>query len=267
MKSMLDPNYIAGIYNYCDSRCNRCAFTNRCAVMGFMNKLNAGLMKEGMEIDYDQPVQAVTVGMHLDMNMGMMDDAIEMDITDEVSEEMQEREERIRSAASEHELTKLARRYRKKVHPLLTDTFIELVKEKAKELSGLKNIGLLSKESIRTTLGSINEHIETLMSFHFFLEVKISTAISSRYMDEELQDDDGDQKYHDGVMKVVLLSIDQLMHAWKELGEYLAESEYDGGKALAMLDQLKKMIIKEFPDAMKFKRPGFDEEERFPMLQ
>jgi hypothetical protein len=116
---------------------------------------------------------------------------------------------------------------------------------------------------------AVDELVDCLEVIHWYfyqMEIKIRVALTCKMEEDESEDSD-EQRHYDGIIKVVLLSIEKTMHAWKMIGEILPGTENGSLDALAALHQLKIKIIEEFPDAMEFKRPGFDEDDILDLFQ
>ena len=75
---------------------------------------------------------------------------------------------------------------------------------------------------------------------------------------DELQDEF--PKDSDGSAKVALIGIDRSIAAWGMMLSLFPEKEDETFKNLVLLEKLRKMTEKEFPDARSFHRAGFDDE-------
>jgi len=74
---------------------------------------------------------------------------------------------------------------------------------------------------------------------------------------EEEADDARIQNDWNGSAKVAILSIQRSLDAWTALGSALGDA---AAASLAdALSHLHRAVIDQFPDAMKFVRPGFDD--------
>ena len=67
------------------------------------------------------------------------------------------------------------------------------------------------------------------------------------------------QKDSDGSAKIAIIAIERSIGAWIRMYELLPLSEDVALKSLSLLSRLKQKAIEEFPGAMHFKRPGFDD--------
>ena len=61
-----------------------------------------------------------------------------------------------------------------------------------------------------------------------------------------------------GSAKIALIAIERSIGALSAMYSAMPENEDDYLKFLAILSQIKKQMLETFPDAMDFKRPGFD---------
>lgn len=92
------------------------------------------------------------------------------------------------------------------------------------------------------------------------LTVKLRRALDGRDQferHEEYGDDDPIQNDWNGSAKVALISIQRSAEAWSALGTALGDAAAASlGDALG---RLRRATVDQFPDAMRFKRPGFDD--------
>lgn len=91
------------------------------------------------------------------------------------------------------------------------------------------------------------------------IAVKLLRALDgrdrARY--DEAVDDHPVQNDWNGSAKVALISIERSVPAWQLIGHAYGD---DGARAIAEeLVRLRRAALGEFPDAMAFVRPGFDE--------
>lgn len=84
-------------------------------------------------------------------------------------------------------------------------------------------------------------------------------ALHGKIEGESWQQENGYQKDSDGSAKIAIIAIERSIGAWIRLYELMPSSEDVALKALSLLSQLKQKAIEEFPQALNFKRPGFDD--------
>jgi hypothetical protein len=100
-----------------------------------------------------------------------------------------------------------------------------------------------------------DEHLEVIRWHQFLIGAKIHRALMGRA--EDLQDVSDLQSDANGSAKVALVAMDDSMNAWLRVGA--------GGPALdaireavELLEKTRARLEREFRDARRFVRPGFD---------
>jgi hypothetical protein len=93
-----------------------------------------------------------------------------------------------------------------------------------------------------------------------FLHPKLYRALEGREWDAACPDDDRDpiQTDSNGSAKVALISIDRSEAAWRLIAHW-TDTSSTAGLLADSLAQLRLRVEREFPDARRFIRPGFDE--------
>jgi hypothetical protein len=91
----------------------------------------------------------------------------------------------------------------------------------------------------------------------FFIEAKLQRALHGKL--DELEEKYDFPKDSDGSAKISIIAIERSMNAWLKLYEAMPSSEDVALHSLSILSQLKQKSLEEFPNAMQFKRPGFDD--------
>ena len=251
---------IPGIYNYCDSWCERCAFTQQCGAFGFRDEQLPE--DDGSDEDEDVPGVAHTLTVTIDI----IDADAEFIMTPEEEEAYEERQYQIRKILRGHILIKLARKYQEIGKPFINGLFKEASFNRLSDWKALREMGILPPREMKIAVDELVDCLEVIHWYFYQMEIKIRVALTCKMEEDESEDSD-EQRHYDGIIKVVLLSIEKTMHAWKMIGEILPGTENGSLDALAALHQLKIKIIEEFPDAMEFKRPGFDEDDILDLFQ
>lgn len=243
-------NNIPGIYNYCDRWCERCKYTNRCASFAAMPKQGEHQTKE-QAIEH---VQQVFDGI----NKMLQEKAAELGIDwEEVIRNANDESTQIdidkeREEVRKEELSVLAEKYSEEAlqfieQSKLDDGLNQLLQQRI-------DLGLSSLESATKEGELINDCFEVIQWYMFFIPAKVYRALSGRNdgLGDEIQND------VNGSAKVALVAIDRSLMALQSLLSYFTED--DLLYKLAMLSELKRKLIDEFPNALLFVRPGFDEE-------
>jgi hypothetical protein len=227
LRRLRDPRWIPHISSYCDSRCEQCAFTERCWSFAVRQGLESD-DPEGAAVQADDefeskvpPAPSWTERSGIDLNT----------ITVSPSEE-REYEERARRIDCDPLVTQ-SRAYLDDACDVLRP--VADVEEKSSDVRDLYGWAL--------TIG-----------------VKTHRAVSSSECDkdEELEDDPI-QNDANGSVKRVRLCIQESLAAWNRV----SGTEIDSGLVghlTAAVRLLDTELERRFPLAMAFVRPGFDEE-------
>ena len=224
-----DPLLIAGIYNYCDGRCPRCPFTQRCLTY---------LDTEAVKGEDDGRSSADALGDSLQRTLEMLAEAARRDgvdldaVTEDaaVSAADLERHRQDPLAVTARDYGRLAWRIGRAVAPLAA----------AREDAPLI------------------EAVETIEWFSSMISAKLYRAICGQAEGWEAADEP--QTDFNGSAKIALIGIADSRRAWTVLME-AGRATADGvpAQAVIMLDELAASVRARFPRVMDFVRPGFDE--------
>ena len=227
-----DPRLISGVYNYCDGRCQRCPFTQRCLAYLDSQEAKAARSGEG------------SVGEVLNDSLGRMlellkeaarREGIDLDRSDEdesaaAAESDFERHRNDPLAVSAREYGTLAWRIARAIAPIAAGRGDEALVEAA----------------------------ETIEWFSSMVSSKVWRAICGQADGWEAIDDV--QTDFNGSAKIALLGIGESLRAWRVLMEAgRASANGVPARAVSMLEDLDAAIRDRFPRVMEFVRPGFDE--------
>jgi hypothetical protein len=226
------------ISSYCDRWCERCAFTDRCSAFACEVAIAmCGNAREGLELAVGRPCSVdghdePTIGERLLAEIGnQMPTDAEMA---ELRREEQARDARI-------EAIPVAR---------MSDTYMHRSKDWIDAHAALEQ----HADAI------VREAFAVVCHDAFFIAVKLRRALNGRdrrMHGEEGIDEDRVQNDWNGSAKIALISIERSAEAWKTVGAALND-----GAATALgeaLDVLRRSVLTVFPDAMSFRRPGFDD--------
>ncbi|MDO9255838.1 MAG: hypothetical protein Q7U54_10030 [Bacteroidales bacterium] len=226
---------IPGIHNYCDRWCERCAFVSRCTV---------GISEfeiEGPDLDMKNEAFWKHMSMVFQATYEMIaESAQEMGIN--LSESSIEYEQPVH-----HESTaeKTAKSYGLRLLKWL---------EKNEELFVQKTevFSMTNEEQLVT----FKDAIEVIQWYSLFISVKIHRATLTPYA---FDDEETDRYDNNGSAKIAMIAISRSLEAFAFLYNHLHELEDDVLGFLADLSKVQRMMKRKFPDAMNFKRPGFDD--------
>jgi hypothetical protein len=244
-----NPNFISGIYNYCDRWCERCPFTSRCMVYA----------TEKEDDDGDSQARDITnekfwrkLGSIFEETKQMMVAWAEKEGIDLDQEETsnKRREKRGSSRTDRDELAVAAKRYASKVTSWFT-AFDQIVNASDQP----------PNEVERNEIEQIEEAREIIHWYQYQIAVKLMRALSSRSNETEWPDEmvDVEAMDSDGSAKVALMGIGRSISAWRLMQISLSERSDSIVPLILDLEKLRQKTEQKFPKARDFIRPGFDE--------
>mgnify|MGYP001263667812 CR=1 FL=1 len=228
---------IPGIYNYCDRWCERCHFTAKCANFS----LSEGFMDENHDLKNEQFWDDLKIIFEVTLEM-LSEHAQEMGIDLSEIDVSEQREE-----LPKNEATESSREYGKNV--------LHWIEHNGKYFSDTAKNMLVVNE---TEVLKLNDAVEVIQWYSYFISAKIHRA----FFDYGMERDENDEYYmYDnlGSAKIAIISIERSMAALGYILVKMPALEDDIFKFLTTLTFLKKYMLKNFPKAMEFKRPGFDD--------
>lgn len=255
-----NPNHIIGIYNYCDRWCERCTYTSKCLTYAMEQEDPLKDDPEANDMKNKKFWNRISDSFQLTMEM-LRDDAERLGIDLEAIPDDPKLDKLIKDRdelAHNHPVTKKAKKYMLMVKDWL-DGSGKLFEMKADELQH-KLILELKDEDPDKDVELIQDAVDVIQWYFMQIGVKLTRGFSSRFLDEaEGWDDEDMLKDSDGSTKVSLIGIDRSIAAWGTMLNQFPEQEETILNMLVHLEQLRKSVEKEFPDARSFKRPGFDD--------
>jgi hypothetical protein len=250
-----NPNFISGIYNYCDRWCERCPFTSRC--MNFA--LGEGQFPDPRSRDINNAVFWEKMAEIFQVTLAMVKETakregIDLDALD--MEAIAQQERLNAETAKNHECSRAA-----KVYGAMVDNWFDLAKdlfeEKEKELNMKVRLAIPGANPFDQA-ASLKEAVEVIRWYQHQIYVKLVRAIRGK-REETSRLPDGYPNDSDGSAKVALIAIDRSIAAWGEMHNHFSEHEDDILDLLVHLERLRRKIEKVFPSARESVRPGFDD--------
>ena len=233
-----NPRFIAGVFNYCNRRCDRCSLIDRC-------RLYADEQRDPETSSAD--TWATRVHRSIDRTLALIRrwcerDNVEVDtrpaiaLSDDVAAVL-----RISDSTREDPLQKLAEHY---------------------AFAALKLAEALRRAApVNSWPGQVLEALETIEALAIPVSSKVHRALTG-YARRDAEDSEIDSVQTDwnGSAKVARLDIAESRVAWSLLltaGRAAADSPTR--QLLEQLDRIDAAIAERFPRAMEFVRPGFDD--------
>ena len=254
LKKIVDnPDFIPGIYNYCDRWCERCTMTSRCA--------NYALGKEqfpdndSKDMNNEKFWDALSDIFKTTIEM-ILEDAEKrgIDLTD-IDDSVIEDRKAVQKTAKETVMVKQAKKYAKGVDNWF-DKAKSILKEKELALKKQLEMEIQGVDPVKDS-ADINDVMDVIRWYQHQIYVKLTRAVTGKLegMQDELEDMPKD---YDGSAKVALLGIDRSIAAWGAMMQHFPAEENSILDILVLLERIRKKTETYFPDARSFKRPGFD---------
>ncbi len=247
-----DPTLIPGIYNYCDRRCARCAFTSRC----FQYRET---QRDG-EVSDDVSSVGRVVARSLERSMDILriiGRRLGIDLVDEAGNGGPSSPEPPRAGAG--------------ARPPMTfnqgdDNPYDPLVQRSRDYATTAWPILRALRPVLEVRGdaALLDALATLESSSISISSKIFRAVSPMPDVEVAQPEDPEDDVQgdaNGSAKVARILIEEARRAWRTLMEP-GQATADGvpARLVRQLDELDDKIAARFPRAMEFVRPGFDTE-------
>jgi hypothetical protein len=264
--------FIPGVYNYCDRRCERCRFVRQCRVgavdvddvgeaedavaSGRPEDLRERLMKlmnrpPSEEDDEDEEEDA-----------DEEDEAFEIDYDpadlEPTYEELRE-QENVRKAVKAHPLSTMGMAYMDLVDEWL-DPREEMLTSKGILVHRQQELSLAAAMRSPEAL-VLSEALDEIGWFKTMLHVKCQRAIRGKLEDTgwmKAVDMDHLQSDWNGTAKLCFEIVQRCVAAWETVAELMPEEADQLVAINELLRRVGEELRKEFPDAQRFIRAGWD---------
>ncbi len=249
-----DPRFISGIYNYCDRWCERCPFTSRCMNFELSEEEFSDPETRDIENEAFWNKLSETFQVTLELLKEMAEErGIDLDSIDyeESREERQLKDE----VAESNACCRAAKAYGGMVDDWF-DSARDMFGEAEDEAEPIGPLGI-GKERPDREETSLEEALEVIRWYQHQIWVKLMRGVRGE-MEDEWEGLEEFPKDSDGSAKVALIGMDRSIAAWGEVAGHLPMLKKGVMEIILHLEQLRKNVEKEFPDARAFIRPGFD---------
>ena len=249
-----NPNFIPGIYNYCDRWCERCPFTCRCMNFAlseeqFGNSQARDINDEAFWARLSEIFQA-TLEM---LKETAKQEGIDLDSID-LQATLDDEKATDRMVAS-HECSRAAKTYGKMVENWF-ESAKEAFEKKADELNLTMQLELPDSDPDGQA-AELKDAVDIIRWYQYQIYVKLLRAIKGLHKNSQSPDE-----IHkidaNGSAKVALIGIDRSEAAWGQIYKHFPQREGDVLEILVHLDRLRRKTETSFPDARAFVRQGFD---------
>lgn len=245
-----DPKFIAGIYNYCDRWCERCAFTDRC--------MTFAMEQAEDERQGDRPKDAKAFWKQFELALSATGEmvteltkqhGIQFDV-DQLAE-FNRKEQQRHEDAENHPLAIAAFAYDEAVDEWFTNGQ-DALRAKEEEILAQAQLGV---ERVKEEVVGLTEVVEIIRWYQPQIYVKLMRALDA---DKEFEAKSDLPKDSDGSAKVALIGMDRSIAAWLRMKDFFPDKTDSILTMLVQMDRLRRATEREFPDARGFIRPGFD---------
>jgi hypothetical protein len=250
---------IENIYAFCDRWCERCAFGSRCEAFAAPKKIRK---PENMLAD-DEMNRTFWENLEIrldEVTRKIEEKAADRDVDLSVFEGVSTKAkfDLFQRKAINNMVLKAGRLYEDKVDDFLDERAEagQIAMEALQQGSVFK----ITSESLSDTdKQDANDGIAIVMRYQLQLYLKLSRAYYSRGREQEERTEKSEVIESDGTVKVALMLINRSLVAWDDLQRYFPEQTSEIDEILFLLARMKSHLEEEFPQALGFIRPGFDE--------
>ncbi|NRB61804.1 MAG: hypothetical protein HRU40_02020 [Saprospiraceae bacterium] len=234
--------FIHGIFNYCDSWCDRCPFTAQCRVF-----------EPDLELEDDKASILEGLSLSLHESMQVLKVYVEEHGKDWAAFQQEVTEVTLSYPEDHKHLIKLAETYALRSRRWINKNEV-IIRARGDELVFQIEMGLhvLDKGL------ALADALEVIQWFIFFIKAKVRRAVRSL---NELNKNEQLVVQNDanGSAKAALLAIDRTLLAWHQVLDSFPNHTDAIIDILVPLNHLKTKLEQAFSNARAFVRPGFDE--------
>ncbi|NJN33407.1 MAG: hypothetical protein HC817_03285 [Saprospiraceae bacterium] len=230
------------IYQYCDRWCERCAFTDRCDVALEEKRLTNGqkdLSSAAYLVHVVNDFQNIMDLIIQNTPQMSLEDADEKQSAQTVPSKLINSEEKAKIEAQIEQLTHFIRVYSAQVKHWIQVNDALLTRDKAQNLALADALSVIEWYSF-----SMTSKVHRVTSL-FFDPLSIPT--------DPIQND------RNGTAKLALVFVEKSLGAWESVRTIFPEMTDGLIDIFLTLTHIKRDVQMLFPDAHKFKRPGFDD--------
>ena len=234
----MDSDRIDFISSYCDRWCERCAYTSRCSAYACeVAAAMCGDFAQGLELAIGTP-HPVDGEPRLREDAALAAELLNVEMSAEESAAFDRREAARCARLADEPMATMVTAYTMLSHRRLSEHL----------------------DALRAAADPVlTEALDVVTRDSVFVSVKVHRALDGRdrYRHDEDRDDDPVQNDWNGSAKVALISLERSDVAWRVIAQATAD-QVAATLADAVRD-LRRLALDEFPRAMSFIRPGFDE--------
>ena len=237
----MKAGFIPDIYNYCDRWCEKCECNTSC--LYYRLELKAEERGEELPLDRILEHEAQLWDQIKSYLYSENEENKFADLSPEIFPETDPEESEVEYYINMLDLLRLTLIYEVWAEKTLEETYSVL-----DELP----------ESEREKTEAVTDAVECVNWYLDVIQPKIRRAMYDYYHGDKETASSVPYLDYNGSVKVALLSAEKSGKAWRQLTDLLPAMEKAGEHLQVVLSELRKEILKQFPFAMEFQRPGFD---------
>ena len=272
-----NPDFISGVYNYCDRWCERCPLTARCFL--YATEEADGDLSDPEVHDINNERFWQKLRSIFESTAEMLREWAEeagVDLNSIDLSQAREEAEQDRQRVDQDELSQAAREY-----AVAVEDWFKTEMDARMDVYDDRSASAEEEYDLR-----VSDAIEVIRWYQFFVAAKVHRALSgmdqideAAFDDEEIlsfdfssgPDNDDDEIDYDeivarsslidsnGSAKIALVAIDRSIAAWGALQISQTDKSQTIKPLLLHLERLRQSLETRFPRARDFIRPGFDE--------
>ncbi|MEM9897603.1 MAG: hypothetical protein AAF789_14675 [Bacteroidota bacterium] len=249
-----NPNFVSGIYNYCDRWCERCQHTHKCYSYAMEQRDVFNLGKTDNLFEKVAKVFEATMMM---LEKMAKEEGIDLTMSEEDYQEFEQSRADKKQAAKSHPLHALSMRYIDQVKDW-NEQHESWLEEKSATWQQLHEMDL-PKSNPQAEIDQFNNWLEIISWYNFMIHVKFMRALNSVFEIAQGEDEDWQHDEMNGTAKVAMIGTERSIVAWHQIMVNFPEQEEFILPILVQLSKITKVAEKTFPKAMQHIRPGLDE--------
>lgn len=251
-----NPNFISGIYNYCDRWCERCNFTFRCMTFALAEEHFGD--SDTSDLNNKAFWRKLSEVFRFTLEM-VKETAQQQGITLDSLDKQAAAEEHkaVQDIIDNHACARMAKTYSQMVKRLFESAKNSFA-AKADELNMKVRLELPGTDPSGEA-AELKDIVAVIRWYQHQIYVKLARAIGGS-LEESSHPPDDTPKDSDGSAKVALIAIDRSIAAWGQMYEHFPQHKAEILDILLTLDRLRTKTQSSFPNARAFVRPGFDNE-------
>lgn len=261
---MKQSDFIPGIYNYCDTWCERCLLTARCSSFQTQRQQEDGVTPTTATNTGEVLVQQLTEALnmtkqYLEKLRVQGDFPDDTGPTEDEKRRLEEQAAFRRQQAKNHPIAQISHHYMRSSGEWIRQE-ANLLEEAGNHQAQAVELGIREHEEALDQLNALKDAWEMIKWYRTLIPVKAMSALRvlTDPIDPSNRPDPYLNDYYLGKAKLVLVCIDRSLMAWQTMLATYPEKTDDTLDALAMLSRMRREMETLFPQARAFRRPGLD---------